>query len=74
MQKNSQDFNLQEALRLAKSPAGQQLLAMFQRSDADKLKQAADQANAGNYTQAMVALNEILSSPEGQKLLKELGR
>ena len=30
MQKNSQDFSMEEVMRLAKSPAGQQLLAMLQ--------------------------------------------
>lgn len=72
MQKNSQDFDLQEALRLAKSPAGQQLLAMLR--SAGKLDQAADQAKAGNYSQAISSLQDILSTPEGQRLMKELGR
>lgn len=71
MQKNSQDFDLQEALRLANSPAGQQLLAMLR--DAGKLDQAAQQASTGNYAQALAGVKDILSTPEGKKLLKELG-
>ena len=72
MQKNSQDFNLQEALRLANSPAGQQLLAMLR--DAGKLEQASKQAETGNYAQAIAGIKDILSSPEGKRLLKELGK
>lgn len=74
MQKNSHDFNLQEAMRLAKSPAGQKLLAMIQQSDQQQIRHATDQAKAGNYQEAMSTLKQVLSTPEGQQLLKELGR
>ena len=74
MQKNSQDFNLQEALRLAKSPAGQQLLAMLKQSDSEKVKQAGSQARSGDYSAAMATIRELLSSEEGQALLKQLRR
>ena len=73
MQKNSEDFSVQEALRLAKSPAGQQLIAMLQRSDSGQIKQAMDQAAAGNYGKAKDTLSELLSSPEAKKLLEQLG-
>ena len=73
MQKNSQDFSMQEALRLAKSPAGQQLLAMLQNSDNQKLQQAMDQASSGDYTRASQTIRNLLSSPEAKKLLEELG-
>ena len=72
MQKNSQDFSMQEALRLANSPAGQQLLAMLR--NAGKLEQAGQQARTGNYAQALAGIEDILSTPEGKKLLKELGK
>ena len=74
MQKNSQDFSMEEALRLAKSPAGQQLLALLKQSDPQTLQQAVQQANSGNYTQAKASLQEILASPEAQALLQQLGR
>ena len=73
MQKNSDDFSMQEALRLAKSPAGQQLLAMLQRNDKGQLKQAMNQAATGDYTQAKETLSTLLSSPEAKKLLEQLG-
>lgn len=73
MQKNFQDFSMEEVMRLAKSPAGQQLLAMLQQGDSAKLEQAVQQAKTGDYTQAGQTLNGLLSSPEAQKLMKELG-
>jgi len=40
MQKNSQNFSMQEALRLANSDAGQQLLALLKQSGGEQLQQA----------------------------------
>lgn len=73
MQKNNQDFSIDEIMRLAKSPAGQQLFAMLKQNDNEKLEQAVSHAKAGDYTQAGQTLSTMLSSPEAQKLLKELG-
>ena len=74
MQKNSQDFSMQEALRLAQSPAGQQLLAILQRSDGAQLQKIKDQAAAGDYKNAAQMLNSLLSSQEAKQLLDQLGR
>lgn len=74
MQKKSEDFSVQEALRLAKSPAGRQLIAMLQRSDNGQLQQAMQQASNGDYTKASQTLSTLLGSEEAQSLLKELGR
>ena len=74
MQKNSQDFSMQEALRLAKSPAGQQLLAMLQRADAEKIRQVMDQASAGDINQAKKSISALLDTPEAKALLAQLGR
>ncbi len=73
MEKKSQDFSMEEVMRLAKSPAGQQLMALLQQKDSAALSQAATQAKAGNYSQAGQTLSSLLSSPEAQKLMKELG-
>ena len=74
MQKNSQDFSMQEALRLAKTPAGQQLLAMLQRADAEKIRQVMDQASAGDMDQAKKSISALLDTPEAKALLAQLGR
>ena len=72
MQKNSQNFSMQEALRLANSDAGQKLLALLQQTDSVKLKQAADQAAAGNYENAKETLSAFLESEDIKKLIQQL--
>ena len=73
MQKNSNNFSMQDALRLAQSPAGQQLLAMLQQTDSTALDQARSQAAAGDYSQMANTLAPLLASEDVQKLLKQLG-
>ena len=73
MQKNSQNFSMQEALRLANSDAGQRLLAILKQSDSAQLQQAMEQANAGNYDSVQKTLSSLLASQEVKDLLKELG-
>lgn len=65
MQKNSQDFSMEEALRLSKTPAGQQFLAMLQQADQAQLQKIADQAAAGDYTNAAQQLNALLKQLGG---------
>lgn len=74
MQQNSQDFSIEEAARLAQTPAGQRLLAILRSADPDQLQQIADQASAGDYAHANQILRDILSSPEARKILNTLGR
>lgn len=60
MQKKSEDFSMEEALRLSKTPAGQQLLAALQQADQAQLQKIARQAAAGDYTNAAQQLNDLL--------------
>ena len=73
MQKNSQNFSMQEAMRLANSDAGQRLLAILKQSDSEQLQQAMAQASAGNYQSVQQTLSSLLENREVQALLKELG-
>ncbi len=73
MQKKSQDFSMEDIMRIAQSPAGQQLIAMLKQGDNSKLEQAVAQAKTGNYAQAGDVLRTMLSSSQAQSLLKELG-
>ena len=73
MQKNSNNFSMQEALRLAKSPAGQQLLALLQQSDPEALKKAMEQASSGDYSQISQTLGPMLASEDVKKLLQQMG-
>lgn len=74
MQENSNQKLIQEALRLANTPAGQQLLALMQQKGGDDLNKAMSSAAAGNYDQAKQALSSLLADPEARKLLEQLGR
>ena len=63
---------MQEAMRLARSPAGQQLAQLLQQADQQTLNDAVFQAQQGNYEDAAKQLRALMSSPKAQALLKEL--
>ena len=73
MMKNSQDFSIQEAKRLAKTPDGQRLITMLQQNDNEKLQKAMAEASAGNYKEAGSILQSLLSTPEAQQLIRRIG-
>lgn len=74
MQKKSDDFSIQEAMRLARSDTGQQLLTLLQTQNGDSLRRAMDQAAAGDYEQVKQTMSTLLASPEARALLEQLGR
>ena len=73
MEKKSQDFSIHQAKRLARTPEGQQLMHMLQQGDQDRLQTAMAEAASGNYKAAGDILGSLLSSPEAQKLIRQLG-
>ena len=73
MQKNFDDFSMQDAMRLMRSPAGKQLLALLQQTDPDALKKAKEQASSGDYSQIGQTLAPLLASEDVKKLLQQLG-
>ena len=73
MEEKNQNFSMDALMKMAKSPAGQQLIAMLKNQDNSKLEQAAAQAKSGDYAQASQTLSAMLSTPEAKKLMKELG-
>ena len=74
MQKNSDDFSMQDVLRMARSEAGQQLFAMLQAQNSEAVGQAMAQASAGNYSGAKEALSSLLASPQVRAMLEQMGR
>lgn len=72
MQKNSQNFSMQDALRLAKTDAGQQLLAILKQSNGQQLEKARDAAATGDYSSAMQALSTLMQREDVRQLLKQL--
>ena len=73
MEKKSQDFSVEEVIRLAGSPAGKQLIALLKQGSSEQLEQAVRQAKSGDFSNASQTLSGMLANPEAQKLLKELG-
>lgn len=66
-------MDMAEAMRVASTPAGQQLIRMLQQKGGSDLQQAMEKAAAGDYSQAKQAITALLKDPETQKLLEQLG-
>ena len=72
MQKKTEDFSQQEAMRLAQTPAMQQLLAMLQQQNSGQLDKIMTMAKSGDMAGAGNALQGMLSSPDAKKLIRQL--
>lgn len=66
--------SMQEVLRMAASPAGQQLIAMLRKQSDSDFQAAMSSAASGDYTQAKQAIEKLMADPQALKLLKQLGR
>lgn len=66
--------SMQEAMRLAGTPAGQQLIRHLQQSSGEDMQQAMNSAAAGDYEAAKKLLSQMLNTPEARKLMDQLGR
>ena len=73
MEKKSENFSTQDMLRMASSPAGQQLIAMLRSQGNEQFRQAMSQAAAGDYEGVKNTLSGLLSQPQVRKLLESLG-
>ena len=76
MQKNPdfrQDPAFQEAMRLAQSETGQRLLEMLQQTKQAELDQVVASSQSGDMEQVRKAMSNLLSNPDVQALLKQLG-
>ncbi len=71
MQPNQED--IRNALRMAQSPAGQQLLQLLRQSGGQELDQAMNQALSGDYRSAKTILNSLLNNPQAMELMKQMG-
>ena len=65
---------MQEALRLASSPAGQRLLELIKNTSGNTVETAREQAASGDFEQAKATLSQVLQSEEIKKLLREMGK
>ncbi len=73
MKKKSDDFSLDDASRIARSDAGQQLYSALRRKDSDLFQRAMDQAASGNFGQVKQTMSALLEDPEIRELLSRLG-
>ncbi len=71
MGQNFGNFSMEEAMRLAQTPAGQQLLTLLQQNSA--ARQAAGQAAAGDYQAVRESLAPLLKDPQFAALLRQMG-
>ena len=73
MQENH-NLSMQEIMRMAQSPAGQQLLSLLQEKGGSELQLVISKAMAGDYEHAKLVLSDLLQDPDAQKLLDKLGK
>lgn len=71
-QPDPQKLSMQDAMKLANSPAGQQLLALLRNSHGDKIDQALAQASSGDYAQLSKTMQTLMASSEARALLEQL--
>ena len=73
MNKKSQDFSMEDAMRIANSPAGQRIAEVLRELDQGKMEQVAQRASAGDMESARKMLSELLDAEKSQKLKDSLG-
>ena len=69
MEKNSQNFSMEDAMELARSPVGRQLFDLLQAKNPTAISDAA----SGDYQKLQRDLGSLLADPEIRALLQQLG-
>ena len=72
MQEPIKNLSPGDIMKLSQSDAGQQLLALLKQEKSDTLKQAMDQAAAGNMDAMKQTLSAFRAAGQTQELLKQL--
>lgn len=73
MQNDPKQFSMEEAIRLAGTPAGRQLLNLLKSSTDVDMHKARKAMESGDLEQAKKSLAGLMQSPDVLKLLKEMG-
>lgn len=73
MEEKFQQFSMSDVTELARSPAGQQLLALLRQSGGESARQAMAKAAAGDLEGAKTLLAPLLADPRIRALLGSLG-
>ncbi len=76
MNQRKQEGNptLEQAKALAGDPAARELMALLRQKGGNQLQQALSKAAQGDMEAAKSVLSPLLSSPDVQQLLNQLGR
>lgn len=69
MEKNSQNFSMEDAMKLARSPEARQLFDLLQAKNPSAVADAA----SGDYQKLRQSLGSLMADPEIRALLKQLG-
>ena len=64
---------MQQAMKIAQSAAGQQLIQLLQLHGGQELRTAMEKAAAGDYAYAQKTISALMQDPEAKKLLEQLG-
>ena len=64
---------IREAMRMAQSPAGQQLLQILRSTGGPQLEQAMNKALSGDLHSAKNLLNTLMQDPRAMELMKQMG-
>lgn len=70
----SNEHAMQEALRLAQTEAGKQLVELLRKGNPQQLQQVLDSATRGDMAQAQQKLNQLLQDPQARQLMDRLGK
>ena len=60
--------------RLSKSPDGQMLMALLQKSSGNALDHATEAGKSGNYAEMTALIKGVMGSAEGKALLQRLAK
>lgn len=72
MEQNNGNFSMDDMHKLARSPAGRQLMAMLATNHSDAAKAVRSSMASGDTQQAKNALADFLADPKVQALLRQL--
>lgn len=74
MASTEKPFSMEDIMKLAASPTGQQLAAMLRQSSPESMQLAVQKAAAGDLEGAKAAISGFIQDPEIRKLLDQMGR
>ena len=70
----SNNLSMEDIMKLAASPAGQQLMQLLRQNNPENLQHAMRKAAEGDLQAAKAALSDFTEDPEIKKLLEQIGR